>query len=82
MTLNEQVRRKIALCPEDGARLTIAWGYVWTHIEAVAKRRRPKMKSFEVTHMRETARKAIFEAFVNGEPALETIALASIGIKN
>lgn len=79
--LNDQVKRKMALCPEDGAKLTIAWNYVWACIEDVAAQRRPKMKSFEVAHMTETARKAIFEAFVNGEADLATLALASIGIK-
>ncbi len=81
LTLTEQVKRKMALCPEDGAKLKLAWSNVWLRLEASAARRRPKMKSFEVHHMKETARKAIFEAFVDGHTDLETIALASIGIK-
>lgn len=81
LTLIEQVKRKMALCPEDGAKLKIAWDYVWACIEDVAEKRRPKMKSYEMVHMAETARKAIFEAFVDGHPDLAALALASIGIK-
>lgn len=80
MTLQEQVKRKIALCPVDGAELTIAWGSVWNRIERHATKRRPKLKSFEVHHLTQRAREAIFEAFVHGEKDLENKALAAIGL--
>lgn len=80
-SLTDQVKRKMALCPEDGAKLKLAWDRVWDRIQDVAEKRRPKMKSFEMIHITETARKAIFEAFIDGHTDLEALALASIGIK-
>lgn len=78
MTLIEQAR-ELAKNPDDYTLMNGGWQQICDEIEKRALAARPRLKSFEVHHATETARKIFLAAYVEKKKLKDCIELAIAG---